>query len=369
MFNRNGIRWPVYLLCFFALLNSYNEIFAKGKVRIGVAGLTHGHVGWILGREDKGDIELVGIAEKNETLANTMLERFGMQKQIWYKDLNRMLDETRPQAVCAFGNIYEHLEVVRACAVRGIHVMVEKPLSFSVAHATEMANLARKHKIHLLTNYETTWYPSNREAKKLIDDGTIGDIRKLVIRDGHQGPKEIGVGPEFLEWLIDPLLNGGGAIIDFGCYGANLATWLMNGERPISVTAVTQQIKPEIYANVDDEATIILSYPKAQAIIQASWNWPISRKDMDVYGKDGYLKAINRETIYLRENDYTDEIKLKSEPISVAENDPFSYLAAVIRGDADPAGSLSSLEINLIVVEILDAALRSAKSGKTVVLK
>jgi predicted dehydrogenase len=68
--------------------------------------------------------------------------------------------------------------------------------------------------------------------------------------------------PEFLQWLTDPVLNGGGALTDFGCYGADLATWFMNGETPLTVTAVTQQIKPDLYPKVDDEATIILAYKK-----------------------------------------------------------------------------------------------------------
>jgi hypothetical protein len=51
---------------------------------------------------------------------------------------------------------------------------------------------------------------------------------------------------------------------------------------PLTVTAVTQQIKPEIYPRVDDEATIILTYLHAQGILQASWNWPFDRKDMEV---------------------------------------------------------------------------------------
>jgi predicted dehydrogenase len=105
-----------------------------------------------------------------------------------------------------------------------------------MAHAKQMQSLARKHNIHLLTNYETTWYGSNYKAYELLD--TLGEIRKVVVHDGHQGPKEIGVNKEFLEWLTDPVLNGAGALTDFGCYGVNLTTWLMKGKRPISVTAV-----------------------------------------------------------------------------------------------------------------------------------
>ncbi len=106
--------------------------------------------------------------------------------------------------------------------------------------------------------------------------------------------------PEFFAWLNDPKLNGAGALYDFGCYGADLMTWLMDGQRPTSVTAVTQHIKPEIYTHVDDEATIILTYPKAQAILQPSWNWPFDRKDMEVYGQTGYVITVRHDDVRVR---------------------------------------------------------------------
>ena len=81
-------------------------------------------------------------------------------------------------------------------------------------------------------NYETSWYRSNHAAYDLVHEGALGQIRKVVVHDGHQGPKEIGVQPEFLAWLTDPKLNGAGALFDFGCYGADLMTWLMDGETP-----------------------------------------------------------------------------------------------------------------------------------------
>src|SRR5690606_20131872 len=135
--------------------------------------------------------------------------------------------------------------IVETCAPKGIHIMVEKPLAVSLEHAKKMEALAKKHQIHLLTNYETSWYPTNVKANELLKEGTIGALRKVIVRDGHKGPKKIGVSPEFLNFLTDPKLNGGGAIMDFGCYGANLMTWIQQGKRPNSVTAVTQQLQPE----------------------------------------------------------------------------------------------------------------------------
>jgi len=113
-----------------------------------------------------------------------------------------------------------------------------------------------------LTNFETSWYPTTDKTHSLTrDTAFMCKIRKVVVHDGHEGPREIGVSSEFFDWLTDPVQNGGGALMDFGCYGANLMTYLMNGEMPISVTAITSQFKPHIYPKVDDEATIVLAYP------------------------------------------------------------------------------------------------------------
>lgn len=339
-------------------------------LRVGVIGLTHSHVHWILGREDLGDIEIVGIVEPNRDLAQRFLDRHGKSMSLVYNTMDEMIKATNPQAVTAFGTIYEHLEVVEKCAPLGIHVMVEKPLAVNAAHATRMANLARKHNINLLTNYETTWYPTNHKAQELLRSGEIGELRKVVIHDGHRGPSKIGINDEFLDWLIDPKQNGGGAITDFGCYGVNLMTWLMNGKRPTSVTAVTAQLQPENNPKVDDDATIILTYDNVVATIQASWNWPVGRKDMEVYGLTGVIYADNRHDMRIRKAkgyDGFDETAMKLEELQAPHNDPFSLLAAVVRRKIVlPPYDLTSLENNMLVVEILEAAKMSAKSGQTV---
>jgi predicted dehydrogenase len=229
--------------------------------------------------------------------------------------------------------------------------------------------LAKKYNIHLLTNYETTWYGSNEKAYQLIrDEKLIGDIRKIVFHTGHPGPVEIGCNPEFLEWLTDPVLKGGGALTDFGCYGANLATWLMQGEKPLTVSAITQQMKPHLYPKVEDEATIILTYKKAQVIIEASWNWPYSRKDMEVYGVTGYVICKDGTNMLLRENEKTAEQLITAPKLPTYRNDPFAYFANVINGDIKMATyDLSAPDNNEMVIKILEAAKASAITGKTVV--
>lgn len=360
-----------FLVCLYFITSQ--SIAQVEPLKIGVAGLTHTHVHWILGREDIGDIKIVGIAEPNRELAQRYATQHGFSMDLVYNSLEEMIAATKPEAVTAFGTIYEHLEVVQTCAPKGIHVMVEKPLAVSLDHAQKMKAIAQKHNIHLLTNYETTWYPTNHRAKELLDDGQIGALRKVIVRDGHRGPVKIGVNEEFLEWLQDPVLNGGGALTDFGCYGANLMTWLKKGKKPTSVTAVTQQLQAENNPKVDDDATIILTYEDCQAILEPSWNWPIGRKDMELYGLTGAIYADNRNTLRVRMAEgydgFTEDIsQLEERPYPY--NDPFALLAAVVRGTITlNPDDLSALENNITVVEILDAAKESAKLGKTIHLK
>jgi predicted dehydrogenase len=358
-------------LSLFAIIKTEAQSANNAPIRIAVAGITHGHVPLILDRSRKGktDVVLVGIYEPNKDLAQRLANQFNLRADLFYTNLSKMLDTVKPEAVTAFGSTYEHMEVVEACAPRGIHVMVEKPLATNRVHAKRMEDLARKYHIHLLTNYETSWYPTTAKAYQLVTDSNyVGKVRKVVIHDGHEGPQEIGVNREFLAWLTDPKQDGGGALFDFGCYGANLMTYLMQDEEPVSVTAVTRQFKPAIYPKVDDDATIIVNYASAQCIIQASWNWPFGRKDMEIYGETGYIISVNNTTLRVRNNKSNGEqtmlVTTKDIPVY---DDPISYFADVIRGKIlIPKKGLYSLENNLMVVRILNAARESAKSGKTI---
>jgi len=242
--------------------------------------------------------------------------------------------------------------------------MVEKPLTISYKDALAIQDAAQHGKIHVLVNLETSWYASNTEAFHLLKQGALGSMVKAVIRDGHPGPKLIGVGPEFLAFLSDPKQNGAGALFDFGCYGPNLMTWLMHGQAPIAVTAVTHQIKPNLYPKVDDDATILLEYPAATGIIEASWNWPFGIKDWEVFGVSGYLHALNDKVLEERTKQSYDSI-----PVHPAVyHDNITYLADVLSGKTDPGNDLSSLPNNLIVVRILEAATRSARESRRIAL-
>ena len=343
------------------------NVVAQQPLRVVVAGLNHDHVHGILSQYNKGKVDIVGIAEANDQLQQKFAKLYHLPDSLFFTDLKKLVLLKKPDAVLGYNAVGKHLEVVETCAPLGISVMVEKPLAATLAQAKQMESLAKKYHIRVLTNFETTWYPSYEDIYNAVRNDSIGQIKKMVVHDGHQGPKEIGCSPDFLSWLTDPVLNGAGALNDFGCYGADLMTWLMQGQKPIAVTAVTRHYKPEIYPKVDDDATIILEYPKATGQIEASWNWPFSIKDLEVFGETGYLHALDRENIVSRMRENIKGTKVAA-PLAAPLNDPITYLAAVLQNKIAGTNDQSSLQYNMIVMEILDAAKRSAASGKRIVL-
>jgi glucose-fructose oxidoreductase len=361
--------------CLLAILSAFHldaKAQAAPPIRVAIVGLAHDHVrGFFSNLPAHPDITVVGVSEPDAALRKKYAASTHLPENIFFPTEAAMLQSTHPQAILVYTSIAGHRAAIEQAAPLHIAAMVEKPLATTVEDALAIQSLAQKYNVPILTNYETTWYNSNTAAANILASGKIGDLRKLVVHDGHKGPKEIGVGPEFLSWLTDPKQNGGGALFDFGCYGVDLATWIMHGELPLTVTAITLHIKPQIYPNVDDDSTILLTYPHAQAIIQGSWNWPFDRKDMEIYGATGYVNTLYQDGapgIKLRirlPGEHSETIE-DAPALAPPQNDSLNYLAAVLNGTLHPEHDLTSLDTNVAVVRILDAARRSAQTGRTV---
>jgi predicted dehydrogenase len=336
-------------------------------VRLAVVGLVHDHARLLFPMlEGRPDIRLVGVVESNPQLIKYYVEHFNLDPALFSQSLRELAARTKVDAAALFTTTQDHRAAVEECAALGIDVMMEKPLAVDAKDARAIAAAAHKGKIQAFVNYETTWYPSNALAHQLVDgDHLIGDIRKVLVQDGHQGPEQIGTSPFFLNWLSDPG-KGGGAMLDFGCYGADLITWMMGGARPASVLAVTQNLQPITYPRVEDECTIVLTYPTCQGIIQASWNWPYGRKDMEVYGQFGAVFVPDRDTVRVRLKGAEESAK-KPPALEGPDSDQLSLLVAVVRGERVPQG-MSSIAYNLTVTDILDAARESARTGRQVTL-
>ena len=354
------------IICTILLLLFTLFSFSQKKLNVVVAGLSHDHAHVIMNEFKEGKVIISGIVEKDQDLIARYRKSYTLPDSLFYGDLKTALTKLRPDALLAYNPISEHIDVARVALPMQIPLMVEKPLATTTQDAEEMARLSRENSTPLLTNYETTWYSSNQTLAEKVKANDFGTIKKMIAKDGHQGPKEIGCSSEFLSWLTDPIKNGGGALTDFGCYGANLMTWLQDGKKPIAVTAINRNFKPEIYPEVDDDATIILEYENATGIIEASWDWSYSIKGFQVYGDQSSYNAVNGNTLeFQKQVDSTEKVTLKDD----FYKDHLTYLAAILSGEIIPKNDLSSLENNLIVVEILQAASKSATTGKRIELE
>ena len=355
------------LLCLVVSTSFAQE--SKPPVRFAMIGLVHDHaMGFFPRLANQTDLQLVGVVETNQALIQRYSRRFHLPPEIFFANMDELFAHTNPQAVATFTSTFDHERVVEACAAHGVDVMMEKPLATNMKQARAIEAAAKKSGIQVFVNYETSWYPGNHAAYAMVhDEHQIGDIRKMVFHHGHPGPKEIGCSTNFLAWLTDPVLNGGGAINDFGCYGADIATWFFDGQKPISVFAVAQQLKPDVYPKVEDDATIVLTYPKASVILQPSWNWPANRKDMEIYGQTGQVMVPQGDKLTVQMTKNPEPREMTPPPITSPNGDPVSYFAAVVRKEIVPSG-LASLDVNVTVVEILDAAHKSAQTGKQIKL-
>src|SRR5260370_4557311 len=196
------------------------------KARLAVVGLDHDHV-WSLLKDIAGEpsAELIAIAESDSALVSHAQKEVPASVK-FYSDYVAMLDEARPEAVIVATSNDRHLEILRQCAKRHIHYSTEKPMATNTKDAREMERLAREANIKLMVNYWNAWVAPSHDLFRRVRAGEVGPIEKIIGQYGHRGPKEIGISQHFANCLYDPVKNGGGAIMEFGCDGAELSLCL-----------------------------------------------------------------------------------------------------------------------------------------------
>src|SRR5258708_16998963 len=373
MMKRQSLKSRIIFVVFvvLALLGAANVSAAQNaggaaKTRLAVVGLDHDHVGSLrkaVAGEPSG--ELVAIAEPDAALVS------GAQKEVpssvkFYADYVEMLDQAKPEAVIVATSNDRHLEILRQCAKRHIHYSAEKPMATSVADAREMERLAREANIKLMVNYWNAWVAPSHDLFHRVRAGEVGPIQRLVVQHRHGGSKEIGVSQQFANWLYDPVKNGGGAIMDFGCYGAEFSVWLKG--RPSRVYATTRKLKTDQNNKVDDDATIVLEYPDTTAILEASWDWPYTKDQVEVFGPKGSLLARHSSLQYRSASAHGPNVapdgeSVTPDPLPKEASNPIAYFVDCIRNNK-PIEDPVSARLNVQVMEILDAARESARTGK-----
>jgi predicted dehydrogenase len=337
---------------------------ASPKFRIAILGVIHSHA-WGHLREivNMPGIELVGIADPRPALREEAAKAApGIPI---YDDYVKLLDEKKPEAVWSFVENDRHLEVTRLCATRGIHLMFEKPMAATYEQAKEMLALAKKHNIKLMINYQMAWWPENYSGHDLTESGKIGKVWRVRAIIGHGGPAPRSStdirGQQFWSWLNDEN-RGGGALMDFTCYGGVWWRWYLG--MPTSVYAVTTHTRPDVY-KTNTNATVIGTFAgNGVGIIEGSWDLPRSFQDLEVFGDKGSV-SVSRNRVELMVGSQKEETQIGT--LADTRKEPVVYFINKIR-KMEAIDGMVSPEFNLDVMQIVEAARRSVRTGKPVTL-
>jgi scyllo-inositol 2-dehydrogenase (NADP+) len=338
--------------------------------KIAVVGLVHSHVwGHLKTIMDGKTAQLVGVAEPNPELI-AEAKKAGVADNLVFSDYTKMLNETKPDIVWAFVENNRHLEIAKACAQRHINLIFEKPVASTYEDAKQIRALAAKYNIRVMTNYQMAWWPANYVAKAAVDHGDVGTIYRLHGVVGHGGPGSQGVRNKyFFEWLTDPVKNGAGALMDFGCYNALWSIWYLG--MPQSVYASVQHLRPDVFPKVEDNATLVLNYPNAVGIFEGSWNLPRSFQDLEVFGRPDTGKKPG--SVYMAHNGVElsqgrEKKQLALDPLPADEAEPVAYMVSRMRSNK-PIEGMTAMDINVEVIHIIDLAKESVKTGRPVSVK
>ncbi len=337
---------------------------SEARIRIGVAGLHHDHL-WSNLEELLAlpGVNVVGGADPYDALRERFAGRTGAPV---YEDPLELLDTGAPEAVLVFGDNRWSAEWATEAAKRGIHVLIEKPMAADLDGAEALFRTARENAVRLMVNWPFAWWAPLHEAIRLAAQGKLGRVWQVRYRAAHGGPREEGCSEWFCDWLFDAQRNGGGALMDYCGYGAILARVLLGMPESVQAVAGTL-VKTDL--EVDDNALLVMSYPGAMGLAEASWT-EVGRATSYravIYGTAGVLVADPFAPDPLRLSDGENPL---GQPLPVPElpaalrSASAQFLHGLASGEAFVP--LCEAEANRDVQAILAAGTESARSGQAV---
>lgn len=301
----------------------------------------------------------------------------------FFPDYRSMLDEVKPDVAFINTETPLHVEVFAECARRGIVASMEKPMAVSLSDGLKMYRVAKQTGAKLLVNWPLAWMPFMEQFKQILDEGRIGNLLKVRQLVGHPGPLGRGVRHPRVEETSDKTTPeekagtwwhnshvGGGAMLDFCCYGAMSCNWLV-GRKATAVMGMRANTNSQ-WADADDNAAMLVSYPNCLAVLEGSWTVPagISAMGPELYGSEGMAFCdITENGVVVKVNDFYGHqtALLPLQPLPHMRN----VTTAVVHhfDTGEPLPSFLDMDVNIEVLGILDAGVRSANSGKLEVIR
>jgi glucose-fructose oxidoreductase len=351
-----------------------------------IAGINfdHMHMGDLLRMaHEHPNAEIVGICDEAPARMQSVISNFEISDSNVFTDYRHCIEQTRPDLVILCPATAHHADWTEKVAALGVNILMEKPFAATLADADRMIAAGGKRGKLLAINWPLRWYPSHVTAKRLIDEGVIGDVKEVHYYDGNRGPlrhvadkvvvpEELANAEKARSWWYSKE-HGGGSLLDYLGYGTTLGTWFMNGKAPIEVTAVVDQ---PAGLEVDEHSITIARYDIGLSKFETRWGTFTDPWTLQPQPKCGFVLVGTRGTI--SSYDYEQKIRVQTrhneagddvwvDELKPPHRNPIEYVLDCLEHGRAIEGPLSPT-IARIGQQIVDSAALSAKQKRTVPL-
>jgi predicted dehydrogenase len=354
------------------------------KLKVVGISFDHMHMGDLLRlTHTHPNAEIAGIFDPNPEKMEGAIRNFAIPKDRVFTDFDACMKATKPDLAILCAATADHASYTERLARYAVHVFVEKPFAASVEDARRMIAAMKPTGKLMAINWPLAWYETHNTAKRLIDEGVIGQLIEVHFYDGNRGPlyhiaDKIEVTPEEVErqkpdsWWYKSA-SGGGSLLDYLGYGATLGTWYLHGEAPIEVTSVVDQT-PGI--EVDQHSITVCRYKRGLSKMETRWGtltdpWTIQPQPTCGFvfvGTNGTIASPDYDkhvTIQTRKNPRHTQVPVDQQP--VGRRNGIEYMLKCIASNEPIEGPLSP-ELCLIAQRIVDTAALSAQQKRTLAL-
>ncbi len=332
---------------------------------------------------DHPDVEIVALCDEDPTRTADAAANFAVPTERIYSDTQKCLAETQADIVLLCPATAHHADWVERVAPAGVHIIMEKPFAATLAEADRMIAAMQETDKQLAINWPLAWYPPHRTCRRLLEEGTIGDVIEVHFYDGNRGPlwhvadkiertAEVVAQEKPNSWFYKQA-HGGGSLLDYLGYGTTLGTWFMNGRAPLEVTCAVDE---PAGLEVDEHAIVIARYETGLSKFETRWGtfsdpWthqPQPKCGFVVVGTAGTISSYDFEqTVRVQTADCCEGREVPVDTLAEPHQNPVQYVIDCLEKDRPVEGPLS-VEISRIGQQIVDTAVLSAKEKRTVAL-